>query len=143
MPAFEGLFLDTRVDDFVQDLLFELAMFYTFARLAMHTEGTLHAFDLAVVSLGKAMRNFLAKVCPKFDTRKLSGETESCQRRRQRKGKMDVTGPKHKGLNLNTYKYHRLGDYPRMVRELGTLDNYSTQLVSRKSGHWTITNVAS
>ena len=87
MPAFEGLFLDTRVDDFVQDLLFELAMFYTFARLAMHTEGTLHAFDLAVVSLGKAMRNFLAKVCPKFDTRELSGETESRQRRRQRKGK--------------------------------------------------------
>ena len=36
---------------------------------------------------------------------------------------------KKKELNLNTYKYHRLGDYPRAVREFGPLDGFSTQTV--------------
>jgi hypothetical protein len=37
---------------------------------------------------------------------------------------------KHKSLNLQTYKYHALGDYPNTIRRMGTTDNYSTQPVS-------------
>jgi len=32
-------------------------------------------------------------------------------------------------LNLQTYKYHALGDYPNMIRRFGTTDNYTTQTV--------------
>jgi hypothetical protein len=40
------------------------------------------------------------------------------------------TGVKHKSLNLQTYKYHVLGDYPNMIQLMGMTDNYSTQPVS-------------
>lgn len=34
-----------------------------------------------------------------------------------------------KSLNLNTYKYHSLGDYADTIRKYGTTDSYSTELV--------------
>ncbi|TBU32709.1 hypothetical protein BD311DRAFT_654539 [Dichomitus squalens] len=37
---------------------------------------------------------------------------------------------KVKTLNINTIKYHRLGDYVRMVCRTGTSDNANTQTVS-------------
>ena len=126
MPAFEGLY-DDPYDGKIQDMLFELAMFYSFARLTLHSETTLAAFDQAVGTLGKAMRVFAYSVCTHFQTRELPRETESRQRRR--KTAHALPGAKLKTFNLNTYKYHRLSDYPRTIRELGTMDNYSTQTV--------------
>ena len=37
-----------------------------------------------------------------------------------------------KVLNLNTYKLHSLGDYPDIIKQYGTTDSYSTQLVSKR-----------
>jgi hypothetical protein len=34
-----------------------------------------------------------------------------------------------KAFNLNTYKLHSLGDYANTIRQYGTTDSYSTQLV--------------
>jgi len=34
-----------------------------------------------------------------------------------------------KDFNLNTYKLHSLGDYANTIRQYGTTDFYSTQLV--------------
>ena len=127
MPAFEGLLEDRKADRMVQDMLFELAMFYMFAKLAMHTDTTLLAFEAAVTRLGKAMRDFMFKVCPEYDTRELPRETES--RKRRRKSSSASTKAKRKDFNLNTYKYHRLADYPRVIREIGTLDGISTMTV--------------
>ena len=126
MPAFEGLLENQQIDNMIQDMLFELAMFYTFAKLAMHTDSTLIAFEAAVTRLGKAMRDFMFKVCPEYDTRELPRETESRKRRRNSKAS---TKAKRKNFNLNTYKYHRLADYPRVIREIGTLDGPSTMTV--------------
>ena len=42
------------------------------------------------------------------------------------------SGPKVKKLNLQTYKFHALGDYPDMIRLYRTTDSYSTQLVSSR-----------
>jgi hypothetical protein len=39
------------------------------------------------------------------------------------------SGPKKKGFNLITIKFHFLGDYVRHIRLFGTTDSYSTQLV--------------
>ena len=49
--------------------------------------------------------------------------------RKQAKKQSTSASAKQKVLNLNTYKYHRLGDYPQAVREFGPLDGYSTQTV--------------
>ena len=37
---------------------------------------------------------------------------------------------KERKLNLSTYKYHALGDYPATICEMGMTDNYTTQPVS-------------
>jgi hypothetical protein len=37
--------------------------------------------------------------------------------------------PTRKQLNLSTYKYHALGDYPDLIVRSGTTDNASTQTV--------------
>ena len=127
MPAFEGLLNDQKADGIIQDMLFELSMFYMFAKLAMHTDTTLVAFEAAVTRLGKAMRDFVFKVCPNYDTCELPRETESRKRRRQTSKPNSKV--KRKNFNLNTYKYHRLADYPRVIREIGTLDGPSTMTV--------------
>ena len=127
MPAFEGLLNDQKADGIIQDMLFELSTFYMFAKLAMHTDTTLVAFEASVTRLGKAMRDFLFKLCPNYDTRELPRETES--RKRRRKSSKPNGKVKRKNFNLNTYKYHRLADYPRVIREIGTLDGVSTMTV--------------
>lgn len=38
-------------------------------------------------------------------------------------------GRQPKQFNLNTYKYHALGDYCNTIRRFGTTDSYSTQTV--------------
>jgi len=40
-----------------------------------------------------------------------------------------LTSRRLKGLNLNTYKIHALGDYVNTIRNYGTTDSYSTELV--------------
>ena len=45
-----------------------------------------------------------------------------------------VSADTHKGrrpktFHLNTYKVHSLGDYPRIIREYGTTDSFSTEPV--------------
>ena len=39
------------------------------------------------------------------------------------------SGRQPKQFNLNTYKYHALGDYCNTIRQFGTTDSYSTQPV--------------
>lgn len=97
--------------------------------------------------LGQVMRAFASKVCPKYRTCELNKEVAARKRRKLKKyrkvkastvaSKMfvkekddndDDRVPKH--YNLNTYKFHHLGDYPAAIRENGTSDNMSSQTVS-------------
>ncbi|TBU49493.1 hypothetical protein BD309DRAFT_1076425 [Dichomitus squalens] len=136
IPVFEGL-LPEPYNTLVLDLLFELAMWHAYAKLSMHTDSTLSAFEAKTVSLGKAMRAFVRRVCLDFRTKELPRETQSRQRRhaasmqngqrRQTAPSEDDPSPKIKSFNVNTIKYHRLADYPRMVRRTGTSDNSNTQ----------------
>jgi len=140
MPVFEDL-LSEPYNRITMDLLFELVHWHTLAKLRQHTETTLSQFDAATVSLGKQMRMFVTKVCPYFETMDTPREAGARARRRavtaagggtrlpnSRKGKETVH--KRRELNLNTYKYHALADYPLMIRRFGTIDNYNTQSVS-------------
>jgi hypothetical protein len=38
-------------------------------------------------------------------------------------------GSREKTFNLNTYKFHALGDYVATIRQFGTTDSYSTEMV--------------
>jgi hypothetical protein len=89
------------------------------------------------------MRKFEKYVCSKYDTKDLPSELAARSRRQQRKAiKLTTTtpastqkvpaptGPRRRKFNLETYKYHALGDYATSIRLHGPLDGYSTQLVS-------------
>jgi len=89
------------------------------------------------------MRKFEKDVCSKYDTKDLPSELAARTRRQQRKAAQKATmtpvptqkepakkGPQPKKFNLETYKYHALGDYATSIRLHGPLDGYSTQLVS-------------
>jgi hypothetical protein len=80
-------------------------------------------------------------VCSKYDTKDLPSELAARTRRQQRKAIQNPTkstpaltpatkGPQQKKFNLETYKYHALGDYATSIRLHGPLDGYSSQLVS-------------
>jgi hypothetical protein len=47
------------------------------------------------------------------------------------KDKGKATSRLPKTFNLDTYKLHSLGDYANTIRQYGTTDSYSTQIVSR------------
>jgi hypothetical protein len=122
----------------VLDLLFDLATWHAFAKLRQHTEDTLDFFDTATVVLGQTIRKFNRTTCAHYYTTELPHE---CDAHGKRKAKLasqnlnsnlvnEVMSPKHKKLNLNTYKYHALGDYADTIRQFGTTDSFSTQPVS-------------
>lgn len=147
MPVVDGM-LPPPHDDIVLDLLFALAEWHAFAKLRLHTERTLSLFDKSVKALGKAMRRFETITCPAFDTKELPREVAARGRRQVAaaakagsKGKQKAAavlvqsrkaagGARRAMFSLCTYKWHAMGDYPDMIRAVGTPDITSTQHVS-------------
>ncbi len=119
-------------------MLFELCQWHAYAKLRLHSEGTLFKFEAATPTLGAAMRAFKRKVCTCWVTKELPSETQSRQRRATKAAAKKGQEPekisvKQKIFNLITYKYHRLGDYVAAIREFGTMDNQTTQPVCSPS----------
>ncbi|KIJ60801.1 hypothetical protein HYDPIDRAFT_58430, partial [Hydnomerulius pinastri MD-312] len=118
----------------VLDLLFDLAVWHGYAKLRLHTDNTLDFFDLATTTLSHTIRKFQRTTCAVYTTTELPQEHAARGRRAAAtaaKQGQDMpashSGPKKKVLNLCTYKYHALGDYPNTIRRYGTTDSYSTQ----------------
>jgi len=107
-------------------LLFTCAHWHGLAKLRMHTDITLSILDKETVRIGTEFRAFAAKTCTSFKTRELRREAEARKRRHLKKEE----GRRLKSFNLDTYKYHALGDYAKTIRRLGTTDSFSTQPVS-------------
>lgn len=135
IPAFEHL-LPTPHNDRILTLLFEFAYWHALAKLRLHMDTTISFLETATRRLGHYVRCFAATTCNAFRTVELPHE-ETARRRRtlpvDLKGRHQVSfdnNPKLKRLNLNTYKWHALGDYAHTIRQFGTTDNYSTQTVS-------------
>ena len=79
------------------------------------------------------MRAFRDVTKDEFNTVELPGET-AARRRRSLAAVGDPPpkkprGPLKRTLNLQTYKFHALGDYVQSIRLFGAVDSYSTQLV--------------
>ncbi|EIW86099.1 hypothetical protein CONPUDRAFT_43986, partial [Coniophora puteana RWD-64-598 SS2] len=138
LPVFGGVFPSRTHNKVVLDLLFELGKWHSLAKLRLHTDDTLKLLEQATISLGASARKFQAEVCPSYDTREIPSETSARGRRAvtkiaNSKGKARATNvaqsSKRKVLNLDTYKYHSLGDTVKSIRHYGTMDNYSSLLV--------------
>jgi hypothetical protein len=118
-------------------LLFDLATWHAFAKLRLHSETTLNDFKNHTSNLGRSVRLFIKEVCSGYDTTELPHEMAARGRRQAALiKKSDTAGasqrrptPISKKLNLSTYKYHALGDYPDLIERFGTSDNASTQTV--------------
>jgi len=110
-------------------LLYKSAEWHALAKLRLHTDSTLSLLEVVTKEFGLLMRQFRDKTSGEFDTVELPRES------RTRKG---ARSSKTKKLNLNTYKFHALGDYVATIRLFGTTDSYSTQLVSSVFRHVTM-----
>ncbi|EGO04307.1 hypothetical protein SERLA73DRAFT_45365, partial [Serpula lacrymans var. lacrymans S7.3] len=125
----------------ILNLLFDLVTWHAYAKLHLHTSDTLNLFDLATILLSQSMRKFIKVTCSYYDTKELPQETSIRNRCVAALASKQDTAPtrdgssgsKQKKLNLTTYKYHALADYPNTIRQKGTTDNYNTQTV--KSGY--------
>jgi len=117
--VFEGL-LDEPYNTLLMRLLYRAAEWHALAKLRMHSETTLKLLDNCTTQFGSLMRKFRDVTFANFNTVALPKEAR----------KSPSSGRKKRTLNLNTYKFHSLGDYVRTIKLFGCTDSFSTQLVS-------------
>jgi len=142
LPVFEDLLLTQSENACLRNLLFDLATWHAYAKLRLHTDTTLNEFRTITTTLGRSVRTFIKEVCSQYRTTELPNEMAARGRRAAALAKSSHTPgasrrgaskktlkSKPKKLNLSTYKYHALGDYPDLVARFGTTDNASTQTV--------------
>lgn len=108
----------------------------------MHTNATLDILDDQTTALGNQLRYFQSKICPQYQTRELRREADARKRRQHNQGlnisssvsavgQQDLDSRRPKTLNLQTYKYHALGDYVETIKRLGTTDSYTSEAVRK------------
>lgn len=133
IPAIEGLLLSPH-DKAVLDLLYQLSEYHSLAKLRMHTETTLQYWEQVIISLTHCLREFQhssQELNPKETPTERNTRVRRTQKRQREKETTWVdTSSQVRTLNLNTYKFHAICDGPASVRQFGTLDSYSTQIVS-------------
>ena len=143
MPVFEGL-VHPEHEDIVQTLIFHLAEWHALAKLRLQTEDTLALLDQALRQLGMQVHQFQKETCAAFETKELPQESTRRQRRELAEmqsscRKMPVrSSPLPISFNINTYKFHALGDYTQVIKSFGTTDSYSTQIVSALFPMWPV-----
>jgi hypothetical protein len=132
--VFKGL-LPSSIDAQVQHLLFTFAYWHALAKLRQHTSGTLKKLSEATTKLGDELRSF-REATDGLEVYKTPREFSARQRqaaaRAQRQLATGTQAPmtrKQCKLNLNTPKFHALGDYVAIITQYGTTDSFSTQTV--------------
>lgn len=63
LPVFEGLLRTQQENTLLRTLLFDLAMWHTYAKLRLHTDTTLNNFRTLTSTLGRSIRIFIKEVC--------------------------------------------------------------------------------
>ena len=109
----------------------------------MHTDSSLDVLDNVTTAFGQHMRHFAEETCAAFDTFETDKEQGARARAeagcRKKCGTAAASastpavapGKRRKGYNLMTSKLHALGDYVHQIKLLGTIDSFTTQIVSR------------
>lgn len=135
MPVFEGLFPSDH-DAIIQTLLYRFAQWHALAKLRLHSETTLTLLDKTFKRLSRQLRKFRDFTCAAFATLELPKEKAARERKvaRERSGADNANtgsgGRKGKKFNMNTYKFHAMGDYLHSIRLFGTTDSFTSQIVS-------------
>ncbi|KAH9480924.1 hypothetical protein JR316_0007527 [Psilocybe cubensis] len=119
IPIFEGLFPDPHNRQ-ISKLLYRTAEWHGLAKMRIHTEGSLKLLDELTFEFGKLMREFRDK-----QRRQAQKQASTVENNAPAKAPLSRRSIK---FNLNTPKFHFLGDYVRHIRNFGTTDSYSTQL---------------
>lgn len=134
---FEGLF-PAQHDTIIQSLLYRFAQWHALAKLRTHSESTLGFLDDTFKKLSRQLRRFCDFTCATFETVELPKEKAARQQRLARcvtgpnntSSEPRASGPRVKRFNLNTYKFHAMGDYVQTIKLFGTIDSFTTQIVS-------------
>ncbi|RXW15278.1 hypothetical protein EST38_g10576 [Candolleomyces aberdarensis] len=105
--------------------------------MRLHTEHTIEHLSEVMKEFGKVIRKFREDVCLSYNTVETPSELSRRERNQARQKapgvpqethQQDVSrGRRPKLLNLETYKFHSLGDYPTYIRLFGPTDSFSTQ----------------
>lgn len=135
IPCFAGLF-PPDVDAQIQRLLYCALEWHGLAAARQHSDSSVTLLHNATIRLGTAMRHFRDVVCPQFKTVETPSEVQRRQRAATRAAAAgvtstisDVSAQRPKTMNLDTFKFHSMGDYPALIPEVGTTDSVSTQTV--------------
>jgi hypothetical protein len=105
-----------------------MAHWHGLAKLCLHTDATLDIMDNVTTALGQALCDFKVNTCSMFSTRELQKEVNA-RKCRQAKKSTKKNSPatqksanmviqnssKIKEFNLNTYKFHALGDIANTI----------------------------
>lgn len=131
---FEGLF-PPRHDVVVQSLLYRFAQWHALAKLRTHSDSTLGFLDETFKNLSRQLRKSRDFTCNVFHTIELPKEKAARQRKFAQQSRpnslpSESTRPRVKKFNLNTYKFHAMGDYVESIKLFGTTDSFTTQIVS-------------
>jgi hypothetical protein len=128
IPVFEGLLPEPHNRRLLK-LLFLMAHWHALAKLHLHTDPTLDIMDSVTTLLGQALRDFKTNTCSVFTTCELrkemnvrnhrqakkSAENRPSTRTSQKSEEVVTTGSRLKEFNLNTYKFHALGDVANTI----------------------------
>lgn len=127
-----------------------MAHWHGLAKLRMHSDLTLEIMDNVTSALGQQFLQFKATVCNAYRTHELGQEVRARARCCAKKTVNQKAGHKctqstrvieqaevdalenlkcSKVFNIQTYKFHALGDYVSTIRRYGTSDSYSTEPV--------------
>ncbi len=132
IPAIDGL-LPPRDNEIIINMLFELANWYSLAKLRMHHDVTLENMEYATKHMYEAVKTFAATTCQQHTAVELPSEREARSRRDKKK---NPDGPSDSGRRVvtfnvvNTVKFHCLGDHTEYIRRCGPTDNTTTETVS-------------
>ncbi|OJA13561.1 hypothetical protein AZE42_10057, partial [Rhizopogon vesiculosus] len=142
IPVFECL-LPSPFNEYLLNLLFELATWHGLAKLRMHADTTLNFLDSSTTQLGQFLRHFMKGTEQEYITKDLPSEEAARGHRKankavkgmggvtnksQQKSGQKTSGPKVQHFNFQTYKLHALSDYVPTIRKFGTTDSYTSHL---------------
>ncbi|TEB34881.1 hypothetical protein FA13DRAFT_1567979, partial [Coprinellus micaceus] len=136
IAVFDGLFDDENSDNRkVLKLLHRTAGFHAFAKLRLHTAaidgeagGALEHLEEVTAEFGKLIRKFRDDFS-RHQTVELLSEANKRTRHARRRANANSTR-RPKVVNISTYKFHSLADYPAFIRLFGGSDSIPTQPVS-------------
>lgn len=113
-------------------LLYQTAKWHALTKLRVHSESMLNHLEAQTKILGQQMQAFHDVTKDTFNMVELPSETVA-QRCRFLTANGNIgaqpRGSLKRVLNLQTYKFHALGDYVQSIQLFGTVNSHSTQLV--------------